>query len=109
MKDTVKRVLEEYPNRINGLSRTEHQTLLSISRGYNNPNEIFLDYQKSEMRPFMGEIVFFYLLRELVGIKLLNSINNGKYIELTPQGEEILDGRDNLLKYVNLDKVVQFH
>ena len=104
LKDTVKRVLEEYPNIINGLSRTQHQALLSIAKGYHNPIEIFDDYQKREERPFMGEIIFVHILKELVERNILNSIENGKYMELTDLGQEILDGKKNLFNLIKVDR-----
>jgi len=104
LKDTVKRVLEEYPNSINGLSKTQHQILLSISKDYHNPTDIFNDYQKREERPFMGEIIFVYILKELVESNILNSIENGKHMELTALGQEILDGKKNLFNISKVDR-----
>ena len=104
LKDTVQRVLEEYPNSINGLSRTAHQALLSISKGIHNPNDIFIDYQKSELRPFMGEIVFFLLLKELVEANLLNSTQDGQQLELTSIGKDILEGKKNWFNQTKVDR-----
>jgi len=104
LKDTVKRLLEEYPNSINGLSRTQHQILLSISKGYHNPTDIFKDSQKREERPFMGEVIFVYLLKELVEKNILNSIENGKHMELTVLGEKILNGKKNLFDITKVDR-----
>jgi len=105
LKDTVKRVLEEYPNSINGLSRTQHQILLSISiKGYHNPTDIFKDCQKMEERPFMGEIIFVYILKELVERNILNSIEHGKHMELTDLGQELLNGKKNLFDITKVDR-----
>lgn len=104
LKDAVKRMLEEYPNTTNGLSKTAHQILLSISKGNHNPKDIFIDCQKSETRPFIGEIVFFYIIKELVETNLLNSTKNGKYITLTTLGIEILEGKKNWLNHTRVDR-----
>ncbi|NOZ89922.1 MAG: DUF1835 domain-containing protein [Epsilonproteobacteria bacterium] len=104
LKDAVKRILEEYPNSINGLSKTAHQALLSISNNIHNPNDIFINYQKNEHRPFMGEIIFFLLLKELVEANLLNSTKEGKYLELTTLGKEILKGEKNLFNHTKVDR-----
>jgi len=104
LKDTVKRVLEEYPNSINGLSRTQHQILLSISKEYHNPTDIFKDCQKREERPFMGEIIFVYILKELVEKNILNSIEHGKHMELTQLGQEVLNGKKNLFDITKVDR-----
>jgi len=104
LKDTVQRIIEEYPNNINGLSRTAHQALLSISKNIHHPNNIFIDYQKSEYRPFMGDIIFFYILKELVENNLLNSTQEGKNLELTNLGREILEGKKNLFNHTKVDR-----
>ncbi|HHH51658.1 MAG TPA: hypothetical protein ENK76_04760 [Campylobacterales bacterium] len=104
LKDTVKRVLEEYPNSINGLSRTQHQILLSISKNNHNPTNIFNDCQKLEERAFIGEIIFIHILKELVELNLLNSVKNGKYMELTSLGQDILDRRENLFNITKVDR-----
>jgi hypothetical protein len=104
LKDAVKRMLEEYPNSINGLSRTQHQILLSISKGYNNPTDIFNDYQKQEERAFMGEIIFIHTLKELVETNILNSIKNGNYMELTTLGQEVLNGKKDLFNISRVDR-----
>jgi hypothetical protein len=104
LKDTIKRVLEEYPNSINGLSRTGYQALLSIFNGYNNPKDIFNDYQKSEERAFMGEIIFFHLLRGLAELNLLNSMEDGQKLELTTLGKDILKAKKNLFDHKRVDR-----
>ncbi|MCK4440418.1 MAG: hypothetical protein KAU90_00335 [Sulfurovaceae bacterium] len=104
LKDTVKRVLEEYPNSINGLSRTQHQILLSISKGYNHPNDIFNICQKLEERAFIGEIIFIHILKELVELHILNLIENGKHMELTTLGKKVLKGKLSLFNITKIDK-----
>jgi hypothetical protein len=104
LKDAIKRLLEEYPNTTNGLSRTEHQALLIISNGKNRPQNIFEEYQKSEQRIFMGDILFWDILKKLVELNLINSMQNGQDLKLSPLGVEVLRGKKNLLEFHKIDK-----
>jgi hypothetical protein len=102
LKDSVIRMLEEYPNSINGLSRTAHQALLIIANDIHYPPHIFEAYQKSEKYRFMGDILFFDTLKKLLNRGLLVSREEGKYLEITSLGEEILRGERN---WLDLDKI----
>jgi hypothetical protein len=104
LKDAIKRLLEEYPNTTNGLSRTEHQALLIISNGKNRPQEIFEEYQKSEQRVFMGDILFWDILKKLVELNLINSMQDGQDLRLSPLGVEVLRGKKKLFDFHNIDK-----
>ncbi len=102
LKDTIKRLLEEYPNSINGLSRTTHQILLSISNGKKNSQDIFEDCQKLENRAFMGELIFLDKIKELIESNLLNLMNSD--LELTSLGKDILKGNKNYFHYKKVDR-----
>jgi hypothetical protein len=104
LKDSIKRILQEYPNTFNGLSKTQYQALISISNDNNNPNDIYIDCQKKEKRPFMGEIIFFYMLKELVEGNLILSLQDGHYMELTQLGKDVLEGKENWLNIKKIDK-----
>ncbi|NEW59727.1 hypothetical protein GSY74_00380 [Sulfurovum sp. bin170] len=104
LKDAVKRILEEYPNSINGLSRTAHQALLIISDGKQKPQDIFEEYQNSEERLFMGDVLFWDILKRLVEANLLNSMENGRDLKLTSLGVEVLQGKKNLFELHKVDR-----
>jgi hypothetical protein len=104
LKDTVLRVLEEYPNTINGLSKTEYKTLKIISNGVNRPKKIFENYQKSEERAFMGEVIFWNRLKALVESNLLNSTQNAQNLQISPLGEEVLQCKKNWLKIKTIER-----
>jgi len=103
LKDAVKRLLEEYPNTKNGLSRTAHQALLSISRKKTNPIEIFESYQRTEKRIFMGDVLFWDILKQLIEKNLLNSTESGQCLKLTSFGEEVLQGKSSWMKSKQID------
>ncbi|SFV59361.1 hypothetical protein MNB_SV-13-185 [hydrothermal vent metagenome] len=97
LKDTIIRMLEEYPNTRNGLSKSEHQALLTISKGIRNPNEIFQNCQKSEKRKFMGKIIFWKILDDFIENRLIYSQKNGQILQITKQGQQVLKGEINYL------------
>jgi len=98
LKSAIKRILEEYPNNKNGLSRSAHETLLIISRGEEKPYEIFKAYQKQEERKFMGDVIFWKILDDFKKYKLIFSKENGEKLTLTPLGQKVLNGKENWLQ-----------
>jgi len=104
MKPTIFRVLEEYPNSLNGLNRTEYQILKVINSGEESPKKIYIKTQKMEERPFMGAGVFSYNLRNLSQLNLLNYMENGKRFKITSFGERVLKSEDFLYKHKKLDR-----
>jgi hypothetical protein len=104
LKDTILRILEEYPNTRNGLSRSAHQALLSISRGIENPKEVFKNCQSYEKRKFMGDIIFWKILDEFIKNKLIYSQKNGQILQITPLGQQILNGEINYLHIQNIQR-----
>lgn len=102
LKDSIKRMLEEYPNSINGLSKTAHQILLSISHGKRGSQDIFEDSQRVEERAFIGELLFLDIVKELIEANLLNLIDNG--LKLTSLGEDILKGENNYFNHKRVDR-----
>jgi len=104
LKNSIIRMLEEYPNTINGLSRTAHQALLIIENNIHHPQEIYERYQKSEEIRFMGDVLFWDILKELEENRLLISKNEGKYLQITHLGEEVIKGDINWLDIHHIDK-----
>jgi len=104
LKKSVQRMLEEYPNSKNGLSRSEHQALLVISKGVNNPKEIFREAQNYEKEKFMGDIIFWKILDNFIEYKLIYSQKNGQILEITEFGEKILEGELHWLQLKDIDR-----
>jgi hypothetical protein len=61
----IRRFLAEYPSVFNGLGQTEQWTLEALARGANNTGAAFRRVQQREPRPFMGDSMFFAVLRRL--------------------------------------------
>ena len=104
LKHTIIRMLEEYPNTINGLSRTAHQALLIIEGDIHHPQEIFERYQESEELRFMGDVLFWDILKELANRGLLNSRDEGRDLRITSLGKEVIKGNLNWLNINQIDK-----
>ena len=61
----IRRYLAEYPSTRNGLGQTEQWALEAIRDGAGTPQEAFLAVQKRERRPFMGDSMFYAVIRDL--------------------------------------------
>jgi hypothetical protein len=95
LKNSVQRLLEAYPNTMNGLSRTEHQALLIISKGEKKQKQdIFLASQKQEEHPFIADIIFWKILNDFEKYKLI-TIKKNDDIYITDLGKDVLIGKRN--------------
>ena len=97
-------MLEEYPNTKNGLSRSAHQALLTISKGIENPKEIFQNSQKYEKQKFMGDVIFWKILDDFIENQLIHSQKNGQILQITPLGQQILNGEINYLHIKGIER-----
>ncbi|HEV8150152.1 MAG TPA: DUF1835 domain-containing protein [Gemmatimonadales bacterium] len=61
----IRRYLAEYPSTTNGLSQTEQWALEAIAAGAKTPLEAFPLVQNRELRPFLGDSMFYAVLRTL--------------------------------------------
>lgn len=78
LRDALIRHLQEYPSTRNGLSLTEQLTLEVMSEGFVNPEQIFREVQEKEKAPWMGDTMYWSVLRGMA---------RGEEPLLTVQGE----------------------
>ncbi len=108
------RMLEEYPNTLNGLSRTAQQALKIISEGEISPGRVFKLILESEERMFLGDASFWIILQELLDSTpaLLKPTTKGKLrfpaakdqeLRITQAGLDVLSGRRNWLDVKKID------
>jgi Domain of unknown function (DUF1835) len=108
LKGAIARLLEEFPNTFNGLSRTAQQALTIIEAGEHRPERVFGENQKLEERVFMGDSSFWAILNEFlqsspplltipVGSKLTLPVSPEQELSVTPAGREVLSGERNWL------------
>ncbi|WP_455205328.1 hypothetical protein [Kaarinaea lacus] len=115
LNGAVVRMLEEYPNCINGLSRTAHKALDIISKGESKPGKIFGLYQETEERRFLGDASFWIILQQLLdsdpplltlppGKQLTLPTSPDQELTITSAGEEVLAGKRNWLSMFALER-----
>lgn len=111
----VIRLLEEYPGRQNGLSRTAQQALEIIAQGEKCPANVFERNQESEERKFLGNSSFWTILHELLassppllklssGQKLISPVGPNQQLTLTTEGKKVLSGEMNWLNIATIDR-----
>lgn len=109
------RLLEEYPNCKNGLSRSAQQALKIVAQGEKHPIGVFKRYQASEERKFMGDLSFWKILCDfLSSTPPLLTLSDGKKqiiparpdqeLTITAEGTEVLVGDKNCHNFVKLDR-----
>jgi len=106
LQSTIFRVLEEYPNTKCGLSRSEYQTLMIISNGIENPEDIFVKYQSFEERKFMGDILFYKILEDFEKYNIVTTPKKIKKLTLSPLGQKLLNGEENWLNIKPLNRSI---
>jgi len=99
LRTSIERLLEEFPNKKNGLSRSAYQALLVISRGVKEPKKIFIAAQKLEEKKFMGDLIFWKILDNFIDHKLVASKENGKILTITPLGTKLLKNELNWFQF----------
>jgi len=111
----VRRMLEEFPSCVNGLSRSEQQALEIISQGEQRPGRVFAENLNREEKRFMGDSSFWNLLRGfLESSPNLLSLPSGKCLSLptspdqklsiTETGQVVLKGEMNFLQVRPIDR-----
>lgn len=117
LKAAVIRMLKEYPNCNNGLSRTGQQALEIISKGEKLAGKAFGLNQELEERVFLGDSSFWGILQEFIdsspallklteGKKLVLPTAKDQELTITPVGLEVLSGKRNWLEITSLDRWV---
>jgi hypothetical protein len=103
MKGALQRQLQELPWTTDGLSLTEREALRALAKGPLAASEVFaIAQQKREPQPFMGDLFFFAVLRDLldsprpplaVTPATRRAVWPRRVLRLTPTGRAVLDGK----------------
>lgn len=115
LEGAIVRMIEEYPNCRNGLSRTEQQALQIIAEGEKHPAKIFLRNQSMEAGMFLGDSSFWNTLRNfLQSSPPLVTLTGGKALtwptkpeqelRITLAGKNLLCGNQNWLELCELNR-----
>ena len=111
----IKRLLEEYPDYQNGLSRTENQALLILTSGPLPPGQLFDKYMETEERRFLGDSSFWDILREMLvsepplltlpeNIELSLPSTPDQLLTISQTGKDVLQGKQNWLDIKPIDR-----
>jgi hypothetical protein len=98
------RLVQEYPSRSDGLSRTERRVLLAAAEALPSAGHAFRWVSDAERRPFLGDVLCYAVMRDLAGAAHpLLEIEGGampfrdRGLSLTATGSAVLAGdRDHV-------------
>jgi hypothetical protein len=121
-RQSLRRLLEEYPSPRDGLGRIERSALLAMRDGAITPGLAFRHYQQTEELPFLGDLGFFYRLEQLArgDRPLVKGLPAGgiaqaargnmtveytdMLIEITETGNNVLAGRADQIALNGVDR-----
>jgi hypothetical protein len=99
LADAMVRHLQELPSANNGLTRTEQIVLESVAGGLRTSEELFLEYQRREEAPWLGDDMLFARLDRLRNGPVA-LISDG---ELTETGTRVLKNEADYIREAGLD------
>jgi hypothetical protein len=104
LRDALRRLCEEYPERRSGLSRTQKHLVEACAQGARGKEELFRRSQAREEAAFLGDTTCYAVLEELAAqpAPLLVELDHG--YELTVLGRRVLGGDADWLEHQPLDR-----
>jgi hypothetical protein len=115
LADAIVRVIQEFPNKKNGLSRTEQQALTIISTGESCPERIFARNQQLEECIFLGDASFWKILQAFLGVlppllslsegtQLTLPVNADQVLRMTAVGQSVLSGETDWFDIATINR-----
>lgn len=105
MRTGFKRLLEEFPWTDDGLGRSQRHALQAVAMGPARDEELFRRAQGREESPFLADVPFFAVLRDLAeGPSALVERNGELPYELTALGRRVLGGDLDWLETRAIDR-----
>ena len=101
----LRRLLDELPAPVDGLSGTERRALQVIADGARTPSDAFVAAQRLEEAPFLGDTWFYRALSALgQGDMRLVGDDDGAQLRLTATGEQALGGDVDRVELLGIDR-----
>ncbi len=109
----IRRHLEDFPSRENGLSRSESQILRTMEQGESVPAGVFAATSRLEERIFMGDVTFWAIVRRLASaphpLIALNTQPRSEALptgsmQLTDAAHDVLEGRADHIALNGIDR-----
>ena len=112
LAEAFARLLQEYPSWSDGLSLTQRRILLAVAEGAGPLGAVFRHVSQAERRPFLGDLVFWAIARELADCaEPLLAIGGDpdepfgrRPVGLTPMGERVLAGLEDHVRRNGIDR-----
>lgn len=111
IEQALKRLKQEFPDRITGLSQSQSLILQLLSEQADNGAALFREYSQKEWGQFMGDAVFEKELQAMLDVSaplLSKEEDQGSWwcdhFAITPMGLDVLNGRKNHVKINGIDK-----
>ena len=104
LRAALRRLCQEFPWSGDGLSRSQRHALQAVAAGAARPDELFRRAQAREEAPFLGDLAFAAILRDLqTGTAALLEGEEGALVP-TARGRSILAGAEDWLQTEALDR-----
>lgn len=105
VRPALQRLLQEVPNAVTGLSRSELQTLRALATGPRTPTAAFTaSHHDAESPIWLGDASFFALLDVLAAGSHPLVRRDGEKVALTADGRAVLDGRRSRASLCGYDR-----
>jgi uncharacterized protein DUF1835 len=113
LRGAIHRLFEEYPSTTNGLSRSAQTILRALDSGPLDAGVLFPKTQTEELRPFMGDLGHFDLVRALASARVplatiepksSNADLRGHVVAITDAGRRVLAGRADAVALNGIDE-----
>lgn len=95
MHNNVTRLLEEYPSRENGLSRSQQQILETVAAGYSSREDVFNWANDREDDVFMGDWSAYRIMDEFVAKGVLTELDG---LAISDSGKKLLANEADYLR-----------
>jgi len=104
LRAALRRLCQEFPWSSDGLSRSQRHALQAVSAGAARPDELFRRAQAREEAPFLGDLAFAAIVRDLqTGAAPLVEGEEGALVP-TARGRSLLAGAEDWLQAEALDR-----
>jgi hypothetical protein len=108
----IRRLFEEYPSTVNGLSRSAATALRLLKSAPIAAGRLFVATQQLEERPFLGDLGFYDILRSLAAARApLVRIDDARapdapqaIVEITSAGRDVVEGRADAVALNGIDQ-----
>src|SRR5258708_28185991 len=103
LRDALIRFFEEFPSTFNGLSRTGQSALDALAEKPMTRRDLFRATERREERPFMGDLGFFDMVRDLSSARVPLVTVDGETVAITAAGRDVRAGRRDAVRVNVID------